>query len=258
MADRNFNTIIPINPLQDQLVWLHSSDGDLSSKKAFVFLRTSADALSFPSLIWRVSIPPSHSFIFWRVMPDKMPTDENIRRRGCTLVSICVLYMISSENSVHLFLECLFASHLWTWLGNQLHRPIIIDSVLSTLSLVPACGSNQVRNMFISGIINMFHTIWLTRNSMRFNGLKVSLLAAKAKISTMVTMSGHASNGHCLPLTYDISLLDRFHISPSFCRFKDIEMIIWKPPTHRYIKINTDGSFQNSSAALHLLVQLFV
>jgi hypothetical protein len=65
----------------------------------------------------------------------------------------------------------------------------------------------------------------------------------------MVTMSGHASNGHCLPSTYDISLLDRFHISPYFRRFKDIEMIIWKPPTHPYIKVNTNGSLRNASAA---------
>ncbi|XP_024640616.1 uncharacterized protein [Medicago truncatula] len=65
----------------------------------------------------------------------------------------------------------------------------------------------------------------------------------------MVTMSGHASNGHCLPTTFDISHLDRFHISPFFRCFKDIEMIVWKPPTHPYIKVNTNHSLHNSNAA---------
>jgi len=83
---------------------------------------------------------------------------------------------------------------------------------------------------------------------MRFNGSKISLLADKAKISTMVTMLGHASNGHCLPTSFDINLLDIFRISPSFPKFKDIEMIIWKPLTHPYIKVNTDGSLRNLSA----------
>ncbi|KEH22143.1 hypothetical protein MTR_7g033655 [Medicago truncatula] len=61
-------------------------------------------------------------------------------------------------------------------------------------------------------------------------------------------MSGHASNGHCLPTNCDINLLDRLQFSPSFRRFKDIEMIIRKPPTHPYIKVNTDGSLWNLSA----------
>jgi hypothetical protein len=62
-------------------------------------------------------------------------------------------------------------------------------------------------------------------------------------------MSSQVSNGHCIPLNYDICLLDRFLISPSFRRFKDIEMIVWKSPTLPYIKVNTDGSLRNANAA---------
>jgi len=40
-----------------------------------------------------------------------------------------------------------------------------------------------------------------------------------------------------------------FHIFPSFWRFKDFEMIIWKPPTLPCIKVDTDESLQNSNAA---------
>ena len=65
----------------------------------------------------------------------------------------------------------------------------------------------------------------------------------------MFQQTGDASYGHCLPKVDDISLLDRFQISPSFRRFKNIEMIIWKPPTHPCIKVNTDGSLRNSNAA---------
>lgn len=37
VTDRIIKTIIPIDPLQDHLIWLHSSDGDLSSKHAYAF-----------------------------------------------------------------------------------------------------------------------------------------------------------------------------------------------------------------------------
>ena len=121
--------------------------------------------------------------------------------------------------------------------------------MLSTISCVPDRGNSQIIDLFISGVIHTFHTIQLVRNSIGFNGLKSSLLAAKAKISTMVIMSGHALNGHCIPSTYDIQLLDKFLIPPSFQRFKDIEMIVWKPSTLPYIKVNTDASLRNANAA---------
>jgi len=94
-----------------QLVWLHSTNGDLSSKQAYAFLHPSAVALPWASLIWRACIPPSQSFIFWCLMHDKMPNDDNIRKCGCTVVSVCVLCMTNFETSTHL-LECPFASHL--------------------------------------------------------------------------------------------------------------------------------------------------
>jgi len=123
-------------------------------------------------------------------MHNKMPTDENIRRRGCTVVLICVLCMSNFETSEHLILSCPFAAGLWTWLGDQLHCSIDTTSVISTLSCVPSRGSSQVRDIFISGIVHTVHTVWLVRNCMCFNASKVSVLAAKAKILTMISMFG--------------------------------------------------------------------
>jgi len=116
VTNRIIKTIIPISLLQDRLIWLHSFDCDLSSKHAFAFLRPSAGVLPSVALIWRVSITPSHSFIFWRLMHDKMPTYENLLRRGCTVVSVCVLCLQNFETLAHLFLRYPLASHLWTWL----------------------------------------------------------------------------------------------------------------------------------------------
>ena len=86
------------------LVWLHSSDGKLTSKLAQNFLLPVSIPLPWAALIWRSCIPPSCSFILWRTMHGKMPTDENLRRRGCITVSICNLCMTTDESSDHLFL----------------------------------------------------------------------------------------------------------------------------------------------------------
>ena len=97
------NTTLPVTPLLDKLVWIHTTDGDLSAKKAFLFLRGKSNLIDWATLIWRPCIPPSHSFIFWRLVHKKLPTNEHLRSHGCTIVSICVLCFRAAETSEHLF-----------------------------------------------------------------------------------------------------------------------------------------------------------
>jgi len=107
------NIVLPVSPLSDQRVWPLSKDGKLSAKSAFLFLHGLLPSLVWPGLVWRPCIPPSHSFTFWRLMHGKLPIDENLQCQGFTLVSICVLCYVNVKTSVHLFLECDFALHLW-------------------------------------------------------------------------------------------------------------------------------------------------
>jgi hypothetical protein len=102
-------------------------------------------------------------------------------------------------------------------------------------------------NVFVASSVQMFHTI---QNFARFNDGKNTLHAAKTKVTTAIAMSANNSSGHSLPTSYDTRLLDAFLvISPSFKRFKDIIMVVLKPPNAPCIKVNTDGSLVNSHAA---------
>ncbi|KEH38406.1 hypothetical protein MTR_2g070520 [Medicago truncatula] len=46
-----------------------------------------------------------------------IPPDENMRNRGCIMVSDCDLFHKDFESSNHFFLPCNFASALWQWFG---------------------------------------------------------------------------------------------------------------------------------------------
>jgi hypothetical protein len=75
--------LIPCVPLPDTLVWSHSTDDTLSTKNVVAFLKPPAPHMPWANIIWKGCIPPSHSFTFCRWMHRKMPTDENLRTRGC-------------------------------------------------------------------------------------------------------------------------------------------------------------------------------
>jgi len=136
IANRVAALVLPNDPLPDSLVWLHSTDGKLTSKLALNFLKPATVTLPWAAGIWKSCIPPSHSFIFWRIMHGKKPTDENLRRRDYIIVSICNFCLCTDESSDHLFFQCSFAKNIWLWMGVLLHILFDLASVASLLSSV--------------------------------------------------------------------------------------------------------------------------
>jgi len=238
---------VPLALLPNIRVWKHAPDGVLSSKLAHQFLLQPLVTIDWAAIIWQGCIPPSHSFVFWRLMHSKLPTDENLQKRSCTMVSICVLCYKQAESSLHLFLSCTFVVALWRWLGAQLNCHFSLVSVASLLDCISRLCSSQLRDVFVAAIIHTVHAIWLARNSIRFSSNKVSIHYTMIKISSLIALSGTNSNGNCL--ASDLTVLKNFLIAPSHRRVKDIITVIWKPPTITWIKANTDGSVINSIAS---------
>jgi len=75
-------------------------------------------------------------------MHGKLPTDDNLRARGCVVVSICILCYAVAESYNHLFLHCPFAVAIWSWLEAQMQCTFDRSSILTLLSVVPRMCSS--------------------------------------------------------------------------------------------------------------------
>ncbi|XP_019442267.1 PREDICTED: uncharacterized protein LOC109346983 [Lupinus angustifolius] len=118
--------------------------------------------------IWSDSIPPPKSFTTWRLFHRRMPTDENLQLRGCSLVSMCNLCNLSSETSDHLFLLCPFDVDLWHWIGDTFHIQIDNSSLAAILSTCNLHCSPQIKSVLAAAIVHTVNTIWHCRNLCRF------------------------------------------------------------------------------------------
>ncbi|XP_024630561.1 uncharacterized protein [Medicago truncatula] len=176
-----------------------------------------------------------------------MPTDENLRTRGCIVVSVCSLCLKTDESSEHLFLHCSFASWLWAWIGGKLNCVIDSSSVRTLLECRPARCSSQVSDIFLAAILHTIHTIWWARNALRFSDLSPTIHAAKIRIHSFIALSGNISKGKCL--LSDFAFLDSFAVSPNCRSVKDIILVLWKAPSSPWLKVNTDGSVIGGHAA---------
>lgn len=85
---------IPNEDTEDKLIWNQNAKGILSLSDAYVFKKQSTVNLHWDKNIWCIDIPPSKSLIAWRLLHDKMPTDDKLKQRGCNLPHQCALCVL--------------------------------------------------------------------------------------------------------------------------------------------------------------------
>jgi len=96
--------IIPAQSRRDKLIWKHSTNGELTLKDAYnLKKKTNFQKVRWAKLIWSPDFPPSKSLMVWRLMLDKLPTDDNLISIGCHFSSMCSLCGSKAETSFHLF-----------------------------------------------------------------------------------------------------------------------------------------------------------
>ncbi|XP_019423031.1 PREDICTED: uncharacterized protein LOC109332502 [Lupinus angustifolius] len=141
----------------DQLIWKASADGSLSMKMAYSTFSHNHNSLSWSKLIWTDFIPPSKSFLVWRLIHARLPTDENLMIRGCAMASVCSLCFKHTEDSTHLFLNCIYATSLWNQrifenASTPLHLAINAikrDTSLSGASAKASSSAHTVKDLII-------------------------------------------------------------------------------------------------------------
>lgn len=112
IASEILQTVTPKFEASDQLVRSLSTSGELTFKSVYLHLSQPKPPILWSKLIWCSFIPPSKSFVSWRLIHDRMPTDEHLWSKGIIVISMCSLCLCTAETSRHLFLDCIFARRL--------------------------------------------------------------------------------------------------------------------------------------------------
>ncbi|KAK2430924.1 hypothetical protein QL285_029213 [Trifolium repens] len=233
--------VIPMELENDTLLWQHTDSGDLSFKQAYTFKNMHVQELPWAKHIWRTEIPPSKSLMVWRLMHEKMPTDENLMSRGCAISSMCNLCKTHVESSFHLFFECSYAIKLWSWLAGCLNFTIQFYSTDDIWKLCDLNWSPQSKVTITTAIINLLNTLWLVRNKARFD----FCIPWQSAISLIIASTSLSGNNTCKTSSNfmrDFSFLKMFRISIHRSRPNILKEVLWHPPLLTWLKCNIDGA----------------
>jgi len=167
---------------EDKWLWNLDSSNAFTVRSAYKGLahHHHTNTLISTKFMWHKDIPLKVVLFAWRLICDRLPTKDNLFRRGVIDddARLCFGGCGSLESSPHLFLHCNIFGEVWyfihRWLG-----------VCSALPSVPADYLNQFG--FIGGMCSirrksLMHLIWFAtvweiwkeRNNRLFNGKECS------------------------------------------------------------------------------------
>jgi ribonuclease HI len=233
---------IPCDPKPDELVWNSSNSGSLSLKDAFLHQAPVGQNVKWTKLLWNISIPPAKSLLVWRLMYNKLSTDENLLVRGCYLPSMCSICGSNAESSSHLFFQCTFATMLWNWFLSLINLHCNISDIHDVWKICDRSWGPQCKLVITAAIIHIFNAIWYCRNQSRFNNVKPLLKSAKSLIIVNTSISGNNTKATATASMLEFKILKFFNVKPHPPNAPVIKEVLWLPPIVSWIKCNTDGA----------------
>ncbi|XP_074291264.1 uncharacterized protein LOC141618043 [Silene latifolia] len=89
-----------------------AANGNFLVSKAYELIRPHYAKIRWAKAIWNPNIILKHSFIATVAAQGRLPTVDNLNRRGLLLANWCVLCKKAMETHAHLFFHCEFAATL--------------------------------------------------------------------------------------------------------------------------------------------------
>lgn len=165
---------------EDSLVWLRDNSGNFSVKSAYYLSTSDSTSASFPHKhVWSKAWPHKVSFFLWQCVLDRLPTLDNLQKRGYVLVTpsgnprinVFCLCKQGAESNAHLFLTCSFTTQIWRYFCLESGRSVNLTG--TTLDITKnwstTCLSLRGKEVWIRLYAAIFWVTWLERNNRTFN-----------------------------------------------------------------------------------------
>ncbi|GKB29952.1 RNA-directed DNA polymerase, eukaryota, reverse transcriptase zinc-binding domain protein [Tanacetum coccineum] len=155
---------------EDEWVWNIESSGNfsVSSLCSLIQKKMLVTFVDSPKFVWNSWVPRKVNFYAWRLALDRLPTRENLSRRGLIHLdsSSCLFCGSDVESKEHCFLSCpkikLIWLKIWSWWNVP---PLFNPSLDDILHGIPRLFSNKWKaKLFHAICLGCIRSVWAWRN----------------------------------------------------------------------------------------------
>ncbi|XP_058776325.1 uncharacterized protein LOC131650636 [Vicia villosa] len=191
----------------DLFIWTPAADGILTLKAAYDFKSCNYNDFDWGKLIWNAHIPASQSLVFWRLLHNKVPTDDNLIIRGIQIPSI---------------------SRIWKFLSSIMSHNF--SSVTDVWTAYKKLNSDQSKLVLLDASISIVNTIWKARNLSRFEDKNITWTSVLNLVKVEVAFTGNTTPKIGSNSVLDFQLLKSFNIKLNPPKAFIVKEFLWHPP----------------------------
>lgn len=164
-----FSTSLLIDHSSDQVIWASCASGFLTSSEAYELFCPSLPILPWGKRIWHASIQPRKSLATWKIIQNRVLTENHLQRMNVQLCSRCYLCHACVETSRHMFMDCLLVGPIWNWLFSLFRITVPQSTSLQELFLDDLLVSftHSSKLLWYLSICNLLWCLWFERNTRR-------------------------------------------------------------------------------------------
>ncbi|XP_058761813.1 uncharacterized protein LOC131635226 [Vicia villosa] len=240
LANLLSNVHLSVVQKEDLFVWNSATDDILTLKTTYDFKSCINNIVDWGKLIWNAQIPASSSLLFWRLLHNKVPTDDNMAIWGFHLPSVCNLCGAKGENVEHLFFSCSFAAKLWNFLSTSLaHNFSAVPDIWSAYNKLHSAQSKVVLQAAVVSVISM---IWIARNVSQFEDKSTTWSFFFKEVKRDAEYAGNTTPKVGSNSVLDFQFLKSFNVKVNPPKAFIVKEFSWHPPVLNWLKCNTDGA----------------
>ena len=238
----NFSTIFPdiaqeINnftldtPNSDKLVRTLTKNGEILSKAIFEAITDNPGIKPWCKFIWKRFIPPRRSIHVRKTLLKKLPSDDNLKKRGFLFPRKCRLCNRIEETLTHVFVDCSFSKTLLNKIEDIFGKKINLTSNFNSLfqEAMKEKFSPQIFSLWQCAIISNCWIIWNCRNKKIFEEASPNINAAKALLIVFLREANNLIKGSMRNSMEDLITLHNLGIKGNPPK-SPITQVTWNPP----------------------------
>ncbi|KAK4707022.1 hypothetical protein R3W88_033409 [Solanum pinnatisectum] len=225
----------------DQAIWKLNNDGHFTCSSAWNVIRDKRNKSKFNSFIWHKNIPFKASFLLWRALRGKLPTNEKLTKFGNEPAKCFCCNRFGMDTIEHIFNNGHFATYVWKSYSET-------AGIITNHSLLPQLIrqwwstklKNEAHRLLIQATpIFICWNLWKNRCASKYGGKQSNMSRVKYSIykdnyKLMNTVFPH--------IRWPSNWKDFIAMGENCIHDTKVTLVMWRRPPNDWVKLNTDGS----------------
>nr|XP_019067280.1 uncharacterized protein LOC109119268 [Solanum lycopersicum] len=226
----------------DQAVWKLTSHGRFTCSSAWEEIRDKKAKNIFNSFLWHKCIPFKSSFLLWRTLRGKIPTNERLANFGIEPSScFCCFDRTGMDTIEHTFNTGQFAARVWDYFaataGLQADHSTLLSLIKQWWTAKPKNAGHQL--LMQATPIFICWNLWKNRCACKYGGKATNISRVKYAVYKDTFKMLKNTFPH---INWPPSWTALIQKSEKCIHDIKVSMVKWIKPPDQWIKINTDGS----------------